>query len=347
MKSETASSALSAAGRYYNIHGVSVSLELADEEMASQIRRRFAPYEAAEDGGGQRGGLKIELSTGDRLYPVPLHAARVLRYGPLRSYFINGRTYFTDYFSTMEIDPAGERVVGNISPETLKEFGVNFLVDLMFTLTLFEALRFHGLFYLHSAALVGPDGSGYMISGNAGSGKTSLTMCLIETGFRFLSDDTVFLSLVDDGSVEVRGLAREFHVPADLVKEGSRFNHLEALPDYSSFKKKKTLSPDEWFPEKRLEVMKDPRTLVFPTINKEEGFEVLSSSAGLALLLPQSLSVMFNPLLARDHLEAIKRAVAGSTSFRLANGPSLKGDPEKVRDVFERMRDQSPRKEKK
>lgn len=43
---------------------------------------------------------------------------------------------------------------------------------------------------IHAAALSGPEGGGLLMVGEAAAGKTTLTLRLIERGFRFASDDT-------------------------------------------------------------------------------------------------------------------------------------------------------------
>ena len=328
------------------MHGVRVSIDCGHQEICEKIFQRFSAYMDNDGQEDVNNNIDISISFGDALYPVPLHAKRVLRYGPLRSYFIDDLTFFTDYFSTLAIDGEGKTIKGNLSPETLKDFGTNYFIDLLFTLTLFEALRFHGLFYLHGAVLEGPDGTGYLISGNAGSGKTTLTMSLIESGFKFLSDDTVFLKLSGDEDVEIRGLARDFHVPSDLVHGHENFKKFEVLPDYSSFKKKKTLKPDEWFPKKRLEKILNPSVLVFPRIKNGEVLTEMDQMTAFTELMPQSLAVMCNPNIASQHLEAIKRTLKHGRAFRLRHGLALKGEPSLVRGVFEDARDMAAKKEK-
>lgn len=311
--------------RRFNIHGVGVHLDVADPESAERLANYLSAY-AAPDAPAD---VTVELRVGPELYRVPLHARRVLRYSFFRSYFLEGRTWFTDYRSTLCIEPDGRRVHGNLDPATVAEHGPNFFTTGIFTLALFEALRFFGLYYMHAAALQGPQGAGYLISGNSGAGKTTLTLSLIKAGFRFVSDDTVFMRLLPGQDVELLGFARDFHVPLDLLGQ-EEWKEMESLDDYGSHTPKKLLPPDRLFPGQRLESIKNPEVLIFPRIGREEKLLKLSMADSLNELLPQSISVMFNTAIASPHLEALKRVLKHGKGFLLTSTPEMKGNPERV-----------------
>lgn len=55
------------------------------------------------------------------------------------------------------------------------------------------ALRHHGLFHLHAAALEEPGGRRVLVAGTAGAGKTTLALALAAAGFVPLADDAVFV----------------------------------------------------------------------------------------------------------------------------------------------------------
>lgn len=309
----------------FNIHGVGVRLNVADPELAARLGHYLEAYAAPE----APADVTVDIALGSVLYPVPLHSRRVLRYSFFRSYFLDGRTWFTDYRSTLAVDPDGKRVHGNLDPATVAEHGANFFVTGIFTLALFEALRFFGLYYMHAAALQGPDGLGYLISGNSGSGKTTLTISLIKAGFRFLSDDTVFMRLLPGSDVELLGFARDFHVPVDLVGQ-DEWKDMETMPDYTSHEPKKLVPPDVLFPGRRILTVRNPEVLLFPRRGPKEGLSRLSMADSLNELLPQSISVMFNPATASPHLEALKRVLRHGKGFLLTSTPEMKGNPELV-----------------
>jgi hypothetical protein len=72
------------------------------------------------------------------------------------------------------------------------------------------ALRRYGLFELHSAGVVDPEsGKAVLIIGRSGGGKSTLASQLAMSGWPYLSDDELLLSLVD-GRVEARGFRSFF-----------------------------------------------------------------------------------------------------------------------------------------
>ena len=324
---------------FYRVHGVSVRVFCDHEQVHERIREHLAAYLGDKEEEGEAPGVEVELFYGSRFYPVPLHAKRVLRYSRLRKYYLEGISYFTDYFSTLELDPQGRTLRGNIDPETLKEFGPALFVDLIFNLSLLEALRFHGLYYLHAAAVVDEQGRGYLFSGNAGSGKTSLALSLVESGYKFISDDTVFLQLAGNKEVKVLGFMRSLHVPEELLSRFPRFAKPKAYSSYQIGGIRKVRFPVEVFSEEMTEGVTNPVAVLFPEL-VEAGTRLipLSMNEAMARLLPQSMSVTFNPCLARDHLEALKRVVGHAQGFRLLAGPELKADPKAAAEVMEKVR---------
>lgn len=315
----------------YNIHGVRVDVCCEHVEAAARIGEHLSAYVAA---GESRAGPKIRVEIADAavIYPVPLHAKRVLRYGRLRNYYLAEVSWFTDYFSTLRVSADGTEIKGNLSPETERELGLNFFVDLLFNLALFEALRFHGLYYLHAAAVVDQDGAAYLITGNAGSGKTSLTLSLLAAGFKFLSDDTVFMKLAGDSDVEVLGFARDLHVPVDLAAGSPLFQKFSSYPAHPVAGIAKRRVPNHLFKDIRLAGLTNPGFLLFPEMSPDGSQLIpLPMSEAMARLLPQSMSVTFHPRLAAAHLMALKRVIGHARAYRLRAGRELKGAPEQAK----------------
>jgi hypothetical protein len=64
----------------------------------------------------------------------------------------------------------------------------------------------------HAAAVVAPDGGAWLLAGDTHAGKSTTSVNLIESGWRFVSDDHVVLFRDGDGRIAVEGWPRRFHL---------------------------------------------------------------------------------------------------------------------------------------
>ena len=101
------------------------------------------------------------------------------------------------------------------------------------------------LFLLHSAGVVMPgQDKTLLIAGKSGSGKSTLTLQLAKAGWKFLSDDSIFLISRPRG-IETRGLRKCFaltsHTMAAVQVE-------TAPPSATPVAWKRRISPDQLFP---------------------------------------------------------------------------------------------------
>ena len=323
---------------YYQIHGVGLEVQTSAPDLLRLVHQCLAPYAAAP---AAAPSLRFELSWDPRDWMVPTHARRFLHYGSLRAFALDGRLYFTDYLSCLILEPGHRLVRGYLSEASLRENGERVFIHLLFTVTLFEALRQHGLFFLHAAALESPEQEGYLFVANAYSGKTSLTLALIQQGFRYLSDDTVFLRPVPEG-LEVLPWIRPFHIASEVIPLYPELSHLAGRPDSFPGHSKKDLRPEECYPDRQTRRLLNPAWLFFPSLTAEphSRLQPLSSGEALPLLLPQSLAVMFDLKLAPEHLQALKRLLRSARSFRLWSGTDIKTDPGRLREVLDQARNQ-------
>jgi len=326
--------------QYYEIYGVGIEVLASAPDLGRLVHQCLFPYAMPQ---AARPRVRIELEWDQRDWMVPTQARRFLHYGALRGFALDGRRYFTDYLSYLIIEPGYELVRGYISKDTLAENGERVFIHLLFTVTLLEVLRHQGLYFLHTAGLESPEREGYLFVANAYSGKTSITLGLLQQGFRYLSDDTVFLRSVPEG-IEVLPWSRVFHVPNELSRVYPELSHLEKRPA-SSFHPKKELQPEECYPGRQIPRLLNPAWMFFPSITAEPStrLEPLRSGEALPFLLPQSLAVMFDREHASDHLRALKLLLSSARSFRLWSGTDIKADPERLLAVLKKARAWGPR----
>lgn len=128
------------------------------------------------------------------------------------------------------------------------------------------ALRWRGLFHLHAGALVTPRGEGVLVAAGAGSGKSTLTVALIEQGCAYLGDDAVLLRGGPEGA-SVLAFPRPFHLtPASAAP----FPHVSArLGTALPCGPKQRLDARQVWPGRERAEMGSPKLILLPTITGE------------------------------------------------------------------------------
>lgn len=317
----------------YSVHGACLKIYCATEKLQRLVNDYLVDFFDSSD---KRPDINIELFSQSRDYMVPTGARLFMRFWTLKGYVWQDTYYFTDYLSYMIIGPGGREVKGYISDDTFNENGERFFTHILLHFTLLEALRNFQLYPLHSAALESPQGSGFMFPANGYSGKTSITLLLASLGFRYLSDDTVFLR-PDGGKISVLPFRRHFHIPGDFISDFPELKCLGDLPEPSEPLLKRSFPAEKIFPGLEMDIMVNPEWIFFPTITGAERTSVqpIKSSEALSILLPQSLEVMFNPDIAKDHLTSLRLLLENARCFRMLSGRDIHKDPKRLLEVLE------------
>ena len=137
---------------------------------------------------------KVERSFSLYLHDCPSkvpHAARPLfTTESFRGFEHEGEFYLTDGDSLLHIQPPA-RGSAYLAPSFFRKTAG--LQDNFWTYGLMKLLRFSGCYCLHAAGLMSPRGTGVLVVGASGSGKTTMTLSSIRHGWRWLSDDAVLL----------------------------------------------------------------------------------------------------------------------------------------------------------
>jgi len=168
------------------------------------------------------------------------------------------------------------------------------------------ALRRYGLFDLHSAGVVEPEsGKGVLIIGPSGSGKSTLALQLAQSGWSYLSDDELLLSLVD-GAVEARGFRSFFAVSM----AGAQFKHC--------------FEPETVLESKRTEHA-FPRVLLFIRLNGELQSEMksLTQAETMTRLIRACPWATYDRSIAGANLELLSTLARQANGFDLSAGRDL------------------------
>jgi hypothetical protein len=288
-----------------------------DSHALSGPLKDYLKHHLVKEGPAQ---AEISLNYKKILSPIPTHARPALRYYSLKAFMDQGRTYFTDFRSYLTLAPDGKTADAFISPETIEESGMHFFTHIFFTISLFELLRHHGVFFLHSAGLISPRGNSYVFPASAGQGKSTLVVYLLREGYKYLSDDTIFLTN-GSGKVSITGFEKVSHLPEEVV---SRFEELRPFINAPKLdgKGKKLVDLELAYPERRAGESKASGAIIF--LNKvdreKSALKPLSKIDAFHLLLGQSPFAYVNPELAQSHFDIFREFLAGNRVWVLESG---------------------------
>jgi hypothetical protein len=229
--------------------------------------------------------------------------------------FVAGRAAaFVDEFSHV-VDAV---VIDESARELLED------VVLVAALTLVERLR--GRFHVHAGLVVDADGTGTLIGGVGGAGKTTTSLAFAHAGAVLVGDDVGFLSSPDQlGAVCMQSLRRPLHVGDATL---SMFPHLLARvrPGARTAAGKRVVDVDP-VPHEPVRLVR----LLFPSISTRPTHATrLKPSEVLAQLLVTSASVAWPTVPgATAHLAAL-RALVDVDAWSVVLGPDAVADPGRI-----------------
>jgi hypothetical protein len=223
--------------------------------------------------------------------------------------------------SWIDLDPARGVATGILRdgfwdlPElTQRDFALQTLVIL---------LRDRHHYGLHASG-VGRDGTGLLVVGPSGRGKTTLALSLLSTGWGFLGDDVVALHQVD-GTVEARAVRRSMScTPTTLARFG-----LEGAKQGDD--EKQLYDVGVTSPAQVVDRLL-PQLVVFPQVIDRpfSKLELLPQSAVIAGLGSSMAGIMTDPVWAERQLGVVASLAGQSAGYRMLAGRDVFEDPPRV-----------------
>jgi hypothetical protein len=300
--------------------------DLPFDPLASVFADRSADADGVADVTARfRLSSDAPAAIGDEWKPLFFHGATQV-FGRDRDLLI------TDGASSLHVSDDGRSIDAVVRPASL-EFPRRF-TSITVLISMVAALRYRGLFHLHGAAVVSPNGRRVLIPGTGGAGKTTLALALVRAGWSYLSDDAVLLR---DGSPAVIGLPREFHVaPATAAAMPEMAAHLGSTIEPGS--SKRAVDAARLFPERRVEAMDAPEVVAFPAVEDraESVLEPLAAADAMGLAIESSTLVAVDGMARREeHFAALRALVDGAECFAMRSGRDVLEAPEKVATLLE------------
>ncbi len=202
----------------------------------------------------------------------------------------------------------------------------------VFLTGLFPLLLGRGYCDLHAAGLHW-QGHGFLLVGDAGSGKSTATLALVAAGARYASDDAL---LLHTGAQGVRAVGFRHKLAIDPV-HGERWpalaTHWEA--PQTEGESKRFVDLDRVFPGSRISWLR-PDVLLFCRIVPQDTIRVkaIAPAAALVRLLPQSASLAFNRRSAKAQLDILRALVDQTVPYELHAGRDLLRRPDRLAELL-------------
>jgi hypothetical protein len=313
----------------YAVAGRFISVEFQDRQLAGLFRRYFSGWHVHPVVGDEpvHPDVRIRIRTDNSPPPLSdLESFEVAQGGVCRT------DEFTYFF---ENDESVVRADNHQPPTVEVWFGhcptereSAAVARLIFNASM-TAMRRCGLFELHSAGVVTPDGAGVLIIGPSGSGKSTFATQLAAAGWDYLSDDTLLLYRESE-VVHACALRRVFAL-RDETFSVSRIGDLKSLTtETAPFDPlKKRFDPRSVFPARFREAC-EPRTLLFSQVTQEPKTRTrpLSRSETMAQLIRMCPWACYDKPSAQTHLNVLAALARQARGFELLAGTDLFGNAE-------------------
>lgn len=230
----------------------------------------------------------------------------------------------TDGASSLRVNATSGKAEAHLAPTFFQKPSV--LQRNFWAFALTKLLRGRGVFALHGAALVSPQGEGLLIVASPGSGKSTLAIGLIRRGWGYLSDDAVLLRR-EGPRVIALALRKHFMVDCE-ARERYADLHPQAVGGAPTYDERYSLDVHRVFPAQYVPVC-IPGTVLFPRIEGDDcsGLEPLGAASATKLLLKESGPQLFDRVYMPAHLELLRTLVGQCDLFRLRAGADLYVEP--------------------
>ncbi len=310
----------------YIIHGIAVRMGWDDERVAAWLHLLLTHFGLTIAHEPVTPQITLTLSTQADPLTVPSDAIEVDQHYGVSTRRSHDRLYIGDAYLTICLDPQSGHGFGVF--QTPPALALQALRPDLIVCSLILLLRHQGLFALHAACLE-HDGVGYLFVADSDNGKSTLACSLVRQGWRYLSDDSIFLR-GHDHALEALAFRKDLLLDPEAE---DYFPDVAAhwTPSHVADSSKRLLNVAAVYPS-RTTLGTIPNVLIFPQIANTAQSELvpLDKASALHHLVRQSLVVTFEPAMATLHLSVLTRLLGQVRSYQLNAGRDVLDQPYRV-----------------
>lgn len=292
---------------FYSVAGRLLSIESLNPELRNLIVDLFAGWQLTPVSFPERSpNIKITFSCEDTPQRIP-HNLEQFEIAEGGKCYTDGNGLYLELGGPVVRLENGGSVSVHVSFTELPRLG-DPLFGRAASFAVCAALRRYGLFDLHSAGVIEPEsGRAVLIIGPSGSGKSTLALQLAQSGWSYLSDDELLLS-VAGGEVQARGFRSFFAVRG--AKAGAQLRHC--------------FEPEAVLGLKRTE-QASPGSLLFIRLNGESRSELnkLTQMETMKRLITACPWATYDRSVAGANLELLSALARQANGFDLSAGLDL------------------------
>lgn len=310
----------------YMLHGIAVRIGWDDERVAEWLHLLLTHFGLTVAQQPLTPQVSLNLSTQADPLTIPDCVIEVDRhYGVITRRF-NDCLYIGDENLSVRLDALhghGHGVFQTPPAMALQALRPDLIVCCLILL-----LRHRGLFALHAACLE-HHGAGYLFVADSDNGKSTLACSLMRQGWRYLSDDSIFLRRRED-RFEALAFRKDLLLDPeaedyfpDIVAHWTQCEVADA--------NKRLLNVGATYPNRTMPGT-TPNVLIFPEIVDIARSELMPLDKATALqhLIRQSLVVTFEPAMVALHLGVLTRLLSQVQSYQLIAGRDVLVQPAQV-----------------
>lgn len=310
----------------YMLHGIAVRIGWDDERVAEWLHLLLTHFGLTVTQQSVIPQLSLHRTTQADPLTIPGNAIEVDRHYGVITRRCNDHLYIGDAYLTVRLDSLTGHGLGVF--QTPPDMALQALRPDLIVCCLILLLRHRGLFALHAGCLE-HDGAGYLFVADSDNGKSTLACSLMRQGWRYLSDDSIFLRRRAHG-LEALAFRKDLMLDPeaedyfpDIVAHWTQCEVADAS--------KRLLDVAATYPN-RTRLGTTPNVLIFPEIADSAHSELvpLDKATALQHLVRQSLVVTFEPNMAALHLGVLTRLLSQVQSYQLIAGRDVLVQPDQV-----------------